>query len=287
MVKPSTGSNVKLTLPKILKDPLIHFMILGGLLFAAVTFWGGDSATQQDEIRITKAVQQHLADLFEITWQRKPTPDELKNLTEEHIKEEVYYREALALGLDENDTIVRRRLRQKLEFMQEDLSSMKIPDAAELKAYYKAHKDKYKTDHIMSFQQVVISTKKLDADDNIVAKAKARLSSGVDPKSISRSSLLPVAMKLETERSIINTFGEDFAQQIARLETQKWSQPVYSGFGTHLVNVSLNRAAKPLTFEQAKSRVLDDFTQSQRENAAANYYQNLRDQYRITIETAE
>lgn len=269
-----------------MKDPLFHFLILGGLLFGAVSVWG-TSTKPQDEIIISRAGQQHLSDLFALTWQREPTPDELKNLVEEHIKEEVYYREALALGLDDNDTIVRRRLRQKLEFMQEDLSSLAEPSQAELRAYYEAHKDKYMTDHILSFQQVVISSKKLTKDDNEVALALTKLIYGSKPKSISQSSLLPVSMKLETERSITNTFGGDFASQISKLETQKWSDPIYSGFGTHLVNVSLNQPAKPLTFEQAKNKVSVDFTQSQRKQAAENYYINLRSQYSITIAPTE
>lgn len=265
------------------KDPLFHFLILGGLLFAAVSVWG-TGVKPQNQIVITNAGQQHLADLFELTWQRKPTAVELKNLVEEHIKEEVYYREALALGLDENDTIVRRRLRQKLEFMQEDLSGLVDPVEAELKSYYNANKDKYKTDHILSFTQAVISTKKLDADANEVTKALTMLIYGTPPKSISRSSLLPISMNLETKRSITNTFGADFARQISELEKQKWGGPIYSGFGTHLVNVSLNQMAQALTFEQARDKVALDYIQMKRENAAANYYKNLRGQYRITIE---
>ncbi|MCF6275469.1 MAG: peptidyl-prolyl cis-trans isomerase [Robiginitomaculum sp.] len=273
-------------LAKLIKDPLIHFLILGGLLFVAMAVLGGGKSTQ-DEIRITKTTQKHLADLFEITWQRKPTPGELKNLTEEHIKEEIYYREALALGLDDNDTIVRRRLRQKLEFMQEDLSSLVEPGEAELMAYYEANKEQYKTDHILSFTQAVIATKKLDANGDEVTKALSMLSYGTAPKSISRSSLLPVSMKLETKRSVTNTFGEDFVEQVLALEPQKWGGPVYSGFGTHLVNVSLNQKAQPLTFTQAKNKVSIDYIQAQREKSAANYYNNLRGQYRIIVEDTE
>ena len=282
MSKPKTEPFFK----RALKDPLFHFLVLGGLLFVAVSMWG-NSAKPENEIVITRAGQQHLADLFSLTWQRPPTADELKNLVEEHIKEEVYYREALALGLDDNDTIVRRRLRQKLEFMQEDLSSLTEPREDELRAYYEANKDKYKTDHIISFKQAVIATKRLDADDNELTKALAMLIYGSDPKSISRSSLLPTSMKLETERSTSNTFGEDFFKQLSGLEINKWGGPIYSSFGTHLVNVSLNQEAKPLIFEQAKSKVTVDYTQSQREQAAANYYKNLRSQYSITIEKPE
>ncbi len=274
---------------KALKDPLIHFLILGGLLFAFVSVLGGND-TAQNEIVITKTTQKHLADLFEITWQRKPTEDELKNLTQEHIKEEIYYREALALGLDENDTIVRRRMRQKLEFMQEDLSSLKPPTETELEAYYDAHKDKYKTDHIISLIQIIVSSKRLDAGAIEIRRAREVLDKGVQPSTLSRSSLLPVAMNLESKKSITNTFGSDFTKQVVKLANQeigKWAAPVYSGFGTHLVKINLNQKPKPLTFDQVRNKVLVDYTQTLREEAAANYYKNLREQYRISIESTE
>jgi len=282
MTKPITEPFLK----RALKDPLLHFLILGGMLFAAVSIWGND-AKPKNEIVITRAGQQHLADLFSLTWQRQPTADELSNLVEEHIKEEVYYRESLALGLDTNDTIVRRRLRQKLEFMQEDLSSLAEPTDNELKAYYEAHIDKYQTDHIFSFKQILISSSQLKDDDPEIIQLLVKLQSGTQPEKLSHSSLLPVSMNLETEKSITNTFGMDFMEQISDFETKGWSGPIYSGFGTHLVNVSLNQGSKPLTFEQAKSKVAIDYTQNQREQAAVNYYESLRGQYIITIENPE
>ena len=269
-----------------LRDPLFHFLILGGILFIAVSLLG-TKAKPQNEIVITRSGQKHLADLFELTWQRKPSADELGNLTEEHIKEEVYYREALALGLDDNDTIVRRRLRQKLEFMQEDLSSLEPPTENELRTYFGVHKDQYKTDHIMSFKQVLVSPKKLDADTLGALAISEKLTAGAPPQSLSRSSLLPVSMNLETAKSIRNTFGSDFLEQITDQDLQQWGGPVYSGFGTHLVNVNLNQKPQPLTFEQSKNKVAIDYTQAKREQAAANYYKNLRSQYRITIEGTE
>jgi len=255
-------------------------------LFGVVSIWGTGSKPQ-DEIVITQAGQQHLADLFTLTWQRKPSTTELENLVEEHIKEEVYYREALALGLDDNDTIVRRRLRQKLEFMQEDLSGLVEPADDELRAYFASRKDQYRTDRILSFKQVLISPKKLDTNTIAILQIEEKLVSGVAPESLSRSSLLPVSMNLESEKSIINTFGSDFMEQVSTMEIRKWAGPIYSGFGTHFINISLDQPAKPLTFEQAKGKVGIDLIQSQREAAAAHYYKNLRSQYRITIVKAE
>lgn len=267
---------------RVLSDPLFHFLVLGGALYLLAPIVGGKE-TGKDEITITVAGQKHLADLFELTWQRPPTADELKNLVQEHIKEEIYYREALALGLDENDTIVRRRMRQKLEFMQEDLSSAGQPVETELQAYFTAHKDNYKSDRILSFRQVLVSSKRGGVGGEVAQALKA-LNLGTHPVDISSSSLLPISTKLETEKSVTNTFGEDFMGQIADLKPKQWGGPLVSAFGTHLVYVSLDQASTPLDYKSSRPKVMIDYTQSKRDAAANAYYKNLRGQYRITIE---
>ncbi len=273
---------------KVVKDPLLHFIVLGGVLFGLVSLGGGSledgGPKRQNEIVITKAMQQHLADVFTASQHRPPTAEELKNLIDAHIKDEVFYREALALGLDRNDIIVRRRMRQKLEFLQEDVTPLPQPTEAELKAYYTAHKDRFKTDHILSFEQVVVSSKKLSADNQQLTEALSRLQNDRQPKSINRSDLLPISIKQETEKSILTTFGDGFVRQISDLPLQKWHGPVYSGFGTHVVKVSLNQAPTPLAFEQAKQRVLADYMEHQRTQAQAEYYKKLRSRYHIAIE---
>ena len=279
---------------KWLKDPLVHFLVLGGLLFALVSFWGPENANisnSQKDIIVTQAGQKHLADLFELTWQRKPTQDELNNLIEDHIKEEIYYREALALGLDENDTIVRRRLRQKLEFMQEDLNAQESPSEAELKAYFTAHQDQYMTEHLYSFEQVLVSPKKLSAQELQNTEAPIKIRAGKIPlQKLSRSNLLPLSIKLETQKTVGNTFGADFTQQLAEIKGDKmgqWIGPIYSGFGTHMVRLSRSLPAKPLSFAQARDRVERDYLQARREQTAEDFYKNLRDQYRIKIESPD
>ena len=120
---------------RLVKDPLFHFLILGAIIPLCAHYWSGGKVEDKNSIFISQLSQKHLADLFEITWQRTPNQSELSSLIEEHIKEEVYYREALALGLDDNDTIVRRRMRQKLEFMHEDFSSNIQPTEVQLEKY--------------------------------------------------------------------------------------------------------------------------------------------------------
>lgn len=272
-------------LRKVRTDPLVHFLILGVLMYAAVTVFGGQKVND-NEIVVSATNQKHIADLFEITWQRPASEDELKNLIEDHIKEEVYYREALYLGLDDNDTIVRRRMRQKLEFMQEDLSSLAVPTDTQVHDYYTQNKDQYKTSRILSFKQVLVSSKRGGEAEAQTAHTLDLLKGGADPKVMSRSTLLPVTINSETEKSVTNTFGADFLAQISSLKTGEWAGPVVSGFGTHLVYVSLDQATRSLDFDTARAKVEIDYRQSRRAAAAENYYKNLRAQYRVTIEDA-
>ncbi len=265
------------------KDPLVHFLVLGGLLFAVFSLNGAAVPNRNKDIHLSLEAQQHLADLFEITWQRTPTKDELSSLIAEQIKEEVYYREALALGLDENDTIVRRRLRQKLEFMHEDLSNNADPSEAELLGFFNENKDRYKTDQVFSFEQVLISSKIVNASSDEVVNALRALASGTKTGEISRSTLLPVSMKLETDRSISNVFGSDFLAEMVKTEVGKWSGPVYSSFGSHLVKKMLDEPSHPRSFADVRADVSIDFVRNRRETAVARYYQDLRCQYRVSV----
>ncbi|MBL4871297.1 MAG: peptidyl-prolyl cis-trans isomerase [Robiginitomaculum sp.] len=224
--------------------------------------------------------------MFTLTWQRPPSKDELQNLVQDHIKEEIYYREALALGLDENDTIVRRRMRQKLEFMQEDLSGAQEPKMDDLKAYFIANQDRYKTDRVLSFRQVLVSTKRVGTDA-LAVKTIQELQVGADPSQLTRSALLPISMKLETEKSVSNIFGDDFLGEIAKLRTGQWAGPIRSAFGTHIVFIQLDQKSTPLDFEAALPKLRIDYVQQRRDLSAEAYYQSLRKNYSIIIDNSQ
>ena len=276
-------------LKKIIKDPLIHFIIIGGALFYATSIFGApphsnNLANNQasNQIVVTTLKQKHLADLFEVSWQRTPNEDELNVLIQEHIKEEVYYREALALGLDEDDTVVRRRMRQKLEFMHEDAATTHPPSDDILKAYFEANASDYKTNSIFSFQHVLVSKSK-DNTQSVASDALTKLRNGIPSLKLSKSSVLPITMELETARSIANTFGDDFLSQLAKLKIKQWQGPLTSPFGTHIVYVSFAQKAEPLSFSRARHKLEVNYMQEKREELAKQNYDNLQKRYRITI----
>ena len=115
---------------KLIREPLVHFLLLGGLLFAFFEWQGGGSGPGSTRISITPGLVAHLATGFSKTWQRPPTDQELKGLIDEYVKEEIAAREATVMGLDRDDTVIRRRLRQKLEFLLEDVVAEIAPTEA-------------------------------------------------------------------------------------------------------------------------------------------------------------
>ena len=141
-----------------LREPLTHFLVLGAALFLLYSHVGDATDEQPDHIMIDATQIQVLADQFQRTWMRPPTRDELQGLTEDFIKEEILYREALALGLDQNDLIIRRRMRQKMEFLTADLVEQQQVTDAELQTYLEANAERFTEPPRVSFQQVFFST---------------------------------------------------------------------------------------------------------------------------------
>ena len=144
-------------LRKILREPLLHFGVLGAGLFLLFGLIGEPADQRSDSIVITEAKIENLAELFERTWRRPPTPAELDGLIEDHIKEEIFYREALALGLDRDDTVIRRQLRLKMQFISEDFAPQTEPTEDELRAFLAEHADRFRSPSRISFTQVYLS----------------------------------------------------------------------------------------------------------------------------------
>ena len=119
----------------LLREPLFHFLIIGGLLFVLFNFVDNPAGPQSDQLVITTGQTDYLKANFTRTWQRSPTKQELRGLTESYVRDEIFYREALAMGLGRDDSVIRRRLKQKFEIMSDDLAGLAIPTDEELKNF--------------------------------------------------------------------------------------------------------------------------------------------------------
>ncbi len=267
-----------------LREPLVHFLIAGAAIFAFYA-WRGDAVDASDRrIVVGEAQVQRLANIWSQTWRRPPSANELDGLIRDYIKEEVYYREAIRLGLDQDDAIVRKRLRAKMEFLATSEAETMVASDAVLQAWLDKNPARYAADPLISFQSVYISTMGGEAAALLKAIALlARLQDGADAEKLGDSISLPRRVTGATTEAVDRQYGDAFAAKLIGLPKGKWSGPVASGFGLHLVRVDMVSAVRPAKLAEVRQRVENDWrsaTRIARENQA---YQTLLDGYDIRI----
>ena len=234
---------------------------------------GNDEAYQ---IQITANEVQRLSDQWSLQMRRPPNKQELDGLIAAFIKEEVYYREALKLNLDANDTIVRRRLVQKLTFLTEDIATNELPAAEVLLSFYAAQTDQYMEPAKFSFAHRYFSSDRRDNSQAIAVQALTDATLKGDPF------MLQKEYALRSKRDVGNLFGRDFAEKLAELSTgDKWQGPLKSAYGWHVVKILNIAAARTQPFNEVIEKVKVDWQQAQRKVANENYFANLKAKYSI------
>jgi parvulin-like peptidyl-prolyl isomerase len=217
-----------------------------------------------------------------------PSRAELQALVDDFVNEEVDYREAVAMGLDADDTIVRRRMRQKLEFLAEDADATEEPSEADLSAWLKLHADEYHIPGRVAIRQVLASGDergpKAAADANLIL---AKLKTGVDPASVGDPSMLPAAMPLTSEQGIAALFGDDFARTVFKQEGEGWFGPVSSPFGQHLVLVMEREPGRDATLEDEHNRLRADWIEAKRSKKRDDFQARLRGRYQVKVNWPE
>lgn len=271
---------------KLLKEPLLHFLILGTLIFAAYG-WIHRGQRSVDEIVITQGQQGHLVNRFNRTWQRPPTPQEYQSLLQDFIREEIAYREGTAMGLEQGDMIVRRRIRQKLELLTDEIVSFEQPTDADLQQYLDAYPDSFRLEPRLDLRQVYISLDKRGADANAYATElleQVRNQPGVDWKAM--GDLLPLPAEFNDVRleNLDRQFGSQFAASLLKLELGEWTGPVRSGYGLHLVKIDSLTPARDPELNEVRERVKIEWLERRRRNATDELYQRLAEKYTIYIE---
>lgn len=271
----------------LLKEPLLHFLIIGALIFVVYGFVSDDGPAD-DHIAVTRGQQERLGVAFQSTWNRPPTEQELNAIIDDWIREEIAYREGVAMGLDSGDTIIRRRLRQKLEVLAEDIVSMAEPTTADLERFLADNRADYRRDPAYSLEQVFFSTDVRGAaaqQDAEQALMLLHTDSGlINPEALGDPISLPYRLIEEPAHAIAARFGRDFAQALEGVEPGDWRGPIRSGYGLHLIRIDLYQPGRPLTLAEAERDVMRDWHNKQRIEAIDRLYERLRTQYSITIE---
>lgn len=270
-----------------LREPLLHFLLLGLVIFGAFEVLGPDQPPRST-IVVTQGMIDAQVEAFSRTWLRQPTPQEIDDLVREYVREEVYYREGMALALDRNDTVIRRRLRQKLEFVTESQAESLEPTDEQLQAYLDAHRDQHSTDERLSFQQVYLNPERRGptmAEDmeRLLAELRAR-GTELDPAEFGDATMLERVFVDAPVRDVAAQFGDGFAGQVAKLTVGQWQGPVESAYGTHLVLLRERTEGRAPPLDEVREAVRRDWLNEQRTLADEKYYQSLLQRYIVTIE---
>ena len=274
---------------KCLREPFIHFLILGGLLFGLYEFTSSDStAASESTLKISLEMIQTLEEQWLARNGRDVEESVLDELIENLIREELLVREAKRLGLDQNDVIIHRRLMQKMDFLAANLSSMAVPDDEVLQGYYEANKEAYRVDEKRSFTHIYFSGEKRGA--NAEADAQAFLDKPLEEKALeSRRNvgdnfILTYDYKARSQRQVAQVFGTKFSEKLFALEILNWQGPIVSEYGAHLVYLeSIERSYIPEIAGIYKNLV-DNYMQEQLVILKDRNYQEMRSRYRIILE---
>lgn len=276
-------------LRRVAREPLTHFLGLALIIFAAYALLNPSERNQPDRIVISAAKIEQLAAFFTSSWQRAPTMAELKGLVDDYIKEEIYYREALTLGLDRDDTIIRRRLRNKMEFLIQAEAEAAVPSQAELEAYFTTHQKKFETDPAIAFRHVFLSPdKRRTAVGTDAAALLSELQAAPETATdtLGDSTLLPNEVPVTEKGVIRQMFGPEFADAIDQLTPGQWNGPVKSAFGLHVVFVSERRASRTPAFGEVRGAVAREWANEKRAAIDEARFNTLLKRYDVIVERA-
>ena len=264
-----------------LKDPLAIFLLLGVLIFA-VDAWAPDPDDDVIEVGVLDLAR--LSDQWRAQMGRDPTETELAGLLDAHLREEMLVREALKMGLDTNDVIIRRRLAQKLTFLTEDLALLDPATEAQLREFFEADSERYRVPARFTFSHIYFSP---DRRATARADAEAALPKVTDDtwRSIGDPFMLRRTYAHVTSADIRKDFGTAFSEALPELEGEGWVGPVESGYGYHLVRIDRRTPSRLPDFAEVQARIATDFDSKRRADANESYYETLAAQYRVEIET--
>ena len=277
----STTSGVRSPLRRFSREPLVHFLLVGIVLFAASTLFERQTSGSKT-IHVTSAEIQRLQDVWSRQYGRNPSSAELQNLTDDYIREEIYYREALASGLDKGDSIIRRRLVEKMEFLSQEVAAGD-PDEAELQTYFQQNRQKFEVPAQIAFSHIFFSLSRRGASlqsDTQHALNQLRLNKTKigSEAGVGDPFMLQSEYPLQTRDEVKALFGAEFAAALFSQERGEWFGPVPSSYGLHLAHLP--------QLAEVRSKVLTDFKNARLQTASEAYYSGLRKHYHIDIENA-
>jgi hypothetical protein len=272
----------------LLREPLLQFIVLGAALFGFFQLVDRKKADAPERIVVSAARIDNLADGFARTWRRPPGREELQGLVDDYIRDEVFYREGRAAGLDRDDVIIRRRVRQKMEFFAEDISAAE-PSEEQLAAYLRSNPERFKTEERLSFHQIFLSATRraetLEDDIKRLANDLVHADATIDATALGDAFLLGDEFHAMSVSELTGIFGDNFSKRISVTEQGRWHGPIASSFGQHFVYVSEHIPGGVPPLDAVRDAVHREWSNARRLEAEQKLYRSLRERYEIVVES--
>lgn len=268
---------------KILKEPLLHFLVIGAAFFGLYSYLNPEAMNSDRRIVVDAGRINSIEENFRKTWNRDPNADELKGLVHDYVLEEIYYRQALALGIDQNDAMIRRRLRQKMEFLSTSIASSIEPSQQELEAYLNEHQDKYQESNLYTFEQVYINPdRSLESLNERIAEIQAQLQEADSVKG--DPTLLLPSFENATDFQVNNRLGRDFSSKLDELPLNQWSGPVQSGLGIHFIRLTSREVGQLPPLDKVRAEVVRDWSYEKSLDVKQKVSEGLLSEYQVVVE---
>jgi len=265
-------------------EPIVLFILIGSVLYLLQALVFNTDPSVRKQIIVTSDQLNQLESGFLNTWMRPPTQSELEGLLADHVRNEVFYREALAMGLEENDQVIRNRLRQKLELLMDNLASVNVPSQQMLEAFLQENADDFKKDYQVSFIQVFVNPE-VHSDPQVVAENLLdQLQDGANPEDLGDRTLMGYAFPEYSQTDVARRFGTDFARQIMLVKSNGWSGPLNSGIGLHLIKIDHFEEGMLPELSEIRSNVEREWMARQKSELKAAAYEKLLEGYDVQIE---
>ncbi len=273
-----------------LREPLLHFLLIGIALFGAYSYMhrgrGGFESSRQITLSLDELAQMDM--YFESQWHRQPTPAEFQAMVEDKVREEVLYREALAMGLDKDDTIVKRRMAQKMQFLAEDVAAAHEPSTAELKAWFEKNSNKFALPSRYSFRHLYFSPDKRGKNaQEDAAKTLVKIAGQPEDSKLAVSLADPFMFQDyygdRAPEALAKEFGPQFVVALEKLKPGSWQGPIESGYGWHLVFVDTVIPGRIPAFEEMEPDVKTVWLGEQKATAWQKAYAEMRGKYSVLL----
>lgn len=272
-----------------LKEPLVHFLAMGLLVYAFGVAIGESAPAARHEIIISQGKIQQLAANYSRSWGRSATADELQALIDQEIKDTIYYREAVAMELDKSDPVIMRRLRQKLGLLYDDVSLRLKPTEPELRRYLAENLQRFIHPATISFEHIYFSPDRRPSPLADAAALQQRLRSWISKSPVANNyGDIPVqarVIKSATQQDLTRMFGANFAEKAFKQPQQLWSAPIASGLGVHLLWVEEITPSKVPAFASVRQDIERLWRYEQREKIESATYKKLLSAYHVEIDS--